>query len=513
MIDITAYKEKFDTAIGQKGNKKYSKKIAIELAKQEWQQQWSELERIFRDIKEKSDFEKYHDSLVKLFDDLYEVITAPGVDNFIGWINEITNDKNNTNTKKLRDYLVESYSMTNISETIESVNSNKSVLEIENSIFDLLLSEVKKELRKETTSFLNDPKQFGNNIDDYFVMLTSTLEGLTEVKELYYTSQDQLYTSEQKSNDIAFYGNLINTILDKGQSLKPQSEIEKSQSIISKVQNRITEINKGISILHKSNIASSQDELLNNIFLKLDKEINYEKGISNALNQFIDETWKEIENQYTTIKNFFNQLISISYNSSWDSFSKKGGIISLIDDYNSIIKENILSNILDKSIDEVLKLLKNKAKLIERYFEEEKTLKYKIVEEFKEKISEFGSCSKKQLLESLSKDNSTLLNIKQEIESNIEGLKSGITKLDERKELIKFLNDDFTYVLNNLSDIRSGFEKFLQQSGMSAHLAWLESKFDGSSNGVITTQDLNDPKLIKELLEKGLIKIEIEKTF
>lgn len=513
MIDITSYKEKLDIALHQKGNQNYRKKIAFELAKTEWQQQLFELERHFSNIKDESDFQKYQKMLVKLFNDIYEVITAPGVDDFIGWINDITNDKNNTNSKKLRDYLVEHYSESSISDSIELINSKKSALDIENSIFQSLLNEIKIELRNETSSFLNDPKQYENKIDEYFEKVTSTLEGLFKINELVYTSIDQLYTHEQKSNKITFYENQTKTILDKGQNLKPLNDIEESQPIISRVKHRITEIKNGISILFNSNIASSKDELLKSVFLKLDKEVNYDKGISNALNQFINETWAEVEDQYSTIKDFYDQTINISYNLSWDSFSKKGGLISLIDEYNSIIKDNVLSNILNKSIDETLKQLKSKAKSIEKYFEKEKSLWVEIETEFTEKIKEFGSSSKEQLLENLSINNPTLLKIKKDIEANIEGLKGGITKLNESDKLIKFLKDDFTYVLNNLNDIRAGFEIFLQQSGMSKHLAWLETKCNGSINGSVTVQDFIESELMKELLEKGLIKIEIEKTF
>lgn len=512
MIDISAYNEKLEIALQQKSNSSYKIKIGDELSKPEWQQQLFEIERVFSNIKDEQDFQKYQKSLVKLFNDLYEVITAPGVDDFISWINEITTEKNNTNAKKLRDFLVERYSESSISESIESVNSNKFVLEIENSIFNSLLSDLAKELKKETTSLLSDPNQFENNIDDYFETVTSILVGLIDIKELNHNQIDQLFTVLQKTNNIVFYDNLIKAIIDKGQSLKPQNDIEKSQSIISKVNNRIIEIKNGISILYNSQIASSPDELLKIIFLKLDKEVKYDKGISNALNQFIDETWAEIEGQYIKIRDFFKQPINIVYNSHWNTFAKKGGIISIVDEYNKIANENVLTSIKNKSTDEALKQLKAKAKAIDKYFEVEKSLKLEIELEFNVIINEFEATSKQQLLQNLSVNNQELANKKQEIESNIEGLKGGIVKL-KAKNVISFLKDDFTYVLNNLNDIRSGFETFLQKSGMSDHLNWLESKCDGSTNGSVTAQDLNTPKLLQELLEKGLIKIEIEKTF
>jgi hypothetical protein len=513
MIDISAYNDKLEIALQQKGNPSYKTKIKDELSKTEWQERLFGIERSLTNIKDEKDFLDYQKSLTKLFNDLYEIITAPGVDDFIGWVNEITDNKNNSNANKLRNYLVERYSESTISESIESVNTNKSVLEIENSIFNSLLNDITKELKKTTSNLLNDPNQFDNNIDDYFETVTATLDGLESIQELKHTKIDLLFTDSQKASSIEFYNVFIKVIIDKGQNLKPQNEAEKTQSIISKVENRITEIKKAVSILDNSKIASSQDELLKSIFLKLDKEVNYEKGISNALNHFIDETWTEIEDQYNKIKNFFNQTISIAFNPNWSSFSKKGVIISIIDEYNKISSENVLPNISNKSTDDTKKILKAKAKSIDKYLEQQKSLKSEIEEEFKAILTEFEATSKKQLLESLSSNNSELLKIKQGIVSNIEGLKGGLLKLNENENIIVFLRDYFTSTFNCYNDIRTSFELFLQKSNMGQHLLWLDSKCDGTSKGSITAQDLNDPNLIKELLEKGLINIEIEKTF
>jgi len=513
MIDISIYNEKLDIAIKQKSNPSYSKKIASELAKPEWQQQLFELERSFSNIKEDQDFQKYQKALTKLFEDIYEVITAPGVDDFISWINDITSEKNNANANKLRDFLVERYAEDTISESIEIINTSKLILDIENSIFTALLNEVSKELKKETSSLINDPKQFENNIDDYLDSITSTLEGLKEMSELYFTLSDQLYTDEQKECKIGYYENIIKLIIEKGQSLKPQNEIEKSQDTITKVRNRIAEIKKGISILDNSKIALSEDETLKNIFLKLDKEIKYDKGISNSLTQFIDEAWAEVESDYHLIKKFFAASTDISYNKNWDTFAKKGAIISIVDDYNKIAKDNILTNILNRSAEDTIKQLKSKAKAIEKFNEQENNLKGEIEIEFNGIISEFQATSKIQLLENLSANNQELAKVKKDIESNIEGLKGGVSKLKASENIVLFIKDDFAYVLNHLDDIRSGFEDFLQKSGMTKHLAWLESKCAGSTKGAIATQDLNDSSLIKDLLDKGLIKIEIEKTF
>ncbi|MFD2202808.1 hypothetical protein [Shivajiella indica] len=513
MIDISAYYEKLEIALQQKSNPSYKTKIQDELSKSEWQERLFGIERTLSNIKDEKDFIEYQKSLTKLFNDLYEVITAPGVDYFISWVDEITADKNNANSKKLRKYLVDHYADSNISNSIESINSNKAILEIENSIFYPLLKDITKELKKQTDNLLKDPSQFENNIDDYFETLTTTLDGLESIQELQYSKNDQLYTDNQKASHIDFYNDYLKSIIDRGQSLKPQNETEKTQSIIIKVENRVKEIKKGISLLHDSKVALSQDETLKSIFLKLDKEVNYEKGVLNALNQFIDETWAEVEDHYNKIKNFFNQSISINFNPNWNSFSKKGGVISIIDEYTKIIGENVLTTNSNKSSDVTKKILKAKAKSIEKYLEQQTNLKDEIEVEFNERVKEFEAKSKIQLLQSLSSNNQELLKIKQGIESNIEGLKGGILKLNENNNIILFLRDYFTSTFNCFNEIRSEFEVFLQKSGMEKHLEWVEKKCNNSSEGVITTDDLNDVILIKKLLEQDLIKIEIKKKY
>lgn len=107
MIDISAYNDKLEIALQQKGNPSYKTKIKDELSKTEWQERLFGIERSLTNIKDEKDFLDYQKSLTKLFNDLYEIITAPGVDDFIGWVNEITDNKNNSNANKLRNYLVE----------------------------------------------------------------------------------------------------------------------------------------------------------------------------------------------------------------------------------------------------------------------------------------------------------------------------------------------------------------------------------------------------------------------
>lgn len=513
MIDISIYTEKLDIALRQKSNASYRKKIASELAKPEWQQQVFELESTFNKVKDEQDFQKYQNTLTKLFDDIYEVITAPGVDDFIGWMNELTNDKNNTNAKKLRNYLVEHYSETSISESIEIIISSKQVLEIENSIFTSLLSEVAKELKKKTTTFLNDPKQFENNIDDYFDLVKSTLDGLREIKELYYTKPNELFSNEQIDNNIDFYIDIVSLVIEKNQSTKPINDTDNNLGLIDKIKNRISDINKCIVLLYKTKIANSQDTTFQKLFLKFTEDmVKYEGGVKNNLEEFIENKWIELETKYNTINDFFENKQTISYDSRWDSYPSKDELQSIILQYNSLIKDNILDTVLTKSVLSIQQSLTSKAKAINDFESYSATVSNNILLVFKCSLSEYES-KNLALLDSLAISKPSINSIIIEIKESLEGLKNGIKSLENATDLISYLNEDFLIDLNTNNDITALFRKALNESGMSDHLNWLESKLNGADNGIVSSQDFGNSNLIKELLDKGLIKIEIQKTF
>lgn len=513
MIDVSAYYEKLEIALQQKSNPSYKTKIQDELSKSEWQERLFGIERTLNNIKDEKDFIEYQKSLTKLFNDLYEVITAPGVDYFISWVDEITADKNNANSKKLRKYLVDQYADSNISDSIESINSNKTVLEIENSIFTSLLIEVLKELKKETINLLNDPKQFENNIDDYFDLVKSTLDGLREIKELNYTQANELFSKEQIDNNIDFYIDIVSLVIEKNQSTKPINDTDNNLGLIDKIKSRISDINKCIVLLYKTKIANSQDTTLQKLFLKFTEDmVKYEGGVKNNLEEFIENKWIELETKYNTINDFFENKQTISYDSRWDSYLNKDDLQSIILQYNSLIEDNILDTILTKSVLGIQKSLTSKAKAINDFESYSATVRNNILSVFKCSLSEYES-KNLALLDSLVISKPSINSIIIEIKKSLEGLKNGIKSLEKATDLISYLNEDFLMDLNTNNDITTFFRKALNESGMSDHLNWLESKLKGADNGIISSQDFGNSNLIKELLDKGLIKIEIQKTF
>jgi hypothetical protein len=510
MIDFEKYKERFETAQEQKESSNFRNKILEELKKAEWRERKANLDKSLQNIKEEKDFEKYQKDLAKLFDDIFEVITAPGVDAFVNWLNDLTDNKSEVNTKKLRKFLVDNYA--DYSEQIDSVIDNKNALDVpDNSLFAPLLAEVRKAVKKDCNAFLDRPDEFANKIDDFMKELGDDLAGLNDIEEPSYTKIEELYSDAQKSNSIDFYTDIITKIVEENQSLKAINDSERDESWLDKLKTRIGDTKKSIQALDDTDIATSDDDTIKKMFLKFDDEMfDAKKGVVDTLDNFIEKTWNEISDNYFKIKQYFENATKITANANdWDNFPKKAKLVALTDDYNSILNENPLVTILNLATKDVARTLNKSVKAIEKYENSEREVKQEIMDMFTNFTEEYET--KIPLLESLSAINHSLSKKTQDIKDSIEGLKNGCKSL-ENKDVISYLNEDFTSDLNTYSNITTWFTEVLEQSGMKNELDWLNARLSEAKTGDISATDF-DEKVLKELLNKGLISLTIKKIF
>lgn len=509
MIDIKTYAEKLEIALQQKQNDNYKKAIQAELAKSEWQERKFEIEKQLTGIKEFNDFEKYQKALSRLFDDLYEVITAPGVDDFIGWLNGITDNKNEANTKKLRKFLVDHFSDSSISDLIESVLSVKDSLWTEKSVFNTLLLGIIRHIKTYCNEFLNKPAEFENNVDDFLTYLDNLLSGISGITQFKFTSKDQLFNEDQVTRNIIFYDELIDTIIEKNQSLKPLNESEETQDLLLILNNRVKGIIDCIDILDKSNVAHRKDQFLERIFFKFkDEMIKYEGGMKDNLDLFLEKNWTLMESNYNDINLFFSETISVEIKDEWKSFPKNEGIGSIILNYQAIIKDNPISSLLSLSSLDIQKILANKSDQIQKFQANSLAIKEEVLDEFIKRIKEYDEHKIPQL-ESILKKDTRIRETFDNLKEQVDGLKNGIKVLDKQSNFLKYLIESFTEHLLCYFQIRELFKKALQESGRKEQIEWLEEKFKSSETVNLTEADFNNPDLIKELISIGLIKVSI----
>ena len=121
-----------------------------------------------------------------------------------------------------------------------------------------------------------------------------------------------------------------------------------------RVRNRIASIKKVITILSDTGISSNSDDTLKQLFKKFDDTMLATKGdVAECLNNFIENTWNDIEAKYIDIKEFYAED-ELSFNKTWDGFEKEGEIDLLIKNYKTVRNANVLPQILTVKFEEIV---------------------------------------------------------------------------------------------------------------------------------------------------------------
>ena len=507
MADIfsKAFLEKIDSAIADKQGK-HKEKIQVKLL--ELQNFISMLDQKKQIITDEDSYQKYVNFLKEAINTTIEQITAPTVEDYMVWIEQIAGSSKNSECGKFRKFLIKNYS-DEISSRIDSILLAKDVLDKENMLFTPLLSEARKAVKKDCITFLDKSAEFENTIDSFMEGLDDNLSGLNEIKELACTTIEELYLDQQKQNNIDFYADIITKIVEDNQSLK-SLENEKDDLWLGKLKTRIFDTKKCIKLLDDTGIAASDDETIKKLFLRFDNEmVDAKKGVVDTLDNFIENTWNEISDNYFKIKEYFENPAKITANAAdWDAYPKKTQILALIENYNDIFSTNPLDT-LNLGTKDISKSLKGKVKKINDYEESESKVKQEILEVFSNFTEEYEK--KLPLLESLATSNNSLSRQVQEIKNSMTDLQEA-TKRCNGSDMISYLNDYFASDLYAYSDITNWFTEVLQKSGMTEELNWLNARLNEAEQGDISVTDFNE-KVLKELLEKGLITLTITKTF
>ncbi len=221
----------YNKALELKKDSKYATALKTELSKPEWKEELSAITERLANLGSKSDFDRCFKQLVGLFDQIYEKITAPGLDAFIAWIEEHTKNSDE-NIKKLKEFLKKDYE--SYSSAIDEILSSIAELpqEDEKHLFDTMITDFNKKLKKDVSAFVNAPDKFENAIQGFLSTLSEEYSDMCSISELSYTDITELYTEEQKKKtNIVYYEQLIKKAIFSGQNLKELDDSEKNSSL------------------------------------------------------------------------------------------------------------------------------------------------------------------------------------------------------------------------------------------------------------------------------------------
>ena len=516
-MDKTKIKNRYDEALKLKSREQYAKALKDELSQPVWKDDLDDIATRMESIGSEKEYEKIMNQLAELFDRVYEKIAAPGLDKFIKWIKD--NTKNETNANKLRDFLIKDYENfgAKIDDILIAIDSFPD--EKEKHIFHKLVSDFKTKQKNIVSKFLNEPNLFANNIDTFLSNLKTEFEGLSGLSELSYTSIEELYNEEQKKDiTLNFYESILNNAISEGQSLKAIEDTdEKNQKLWVIAQNRIRSIKKCISILVNTGIAKSEDEDLKHLFSRFDKEMLITKGdVARVLDNYIDNTWKPLQEKYNEIKAFYDEEELDIDNNDWSDYDKKTELDILHLTYCNVRTGNVLPTLRSTSLEKVTSTIKKCHSAIE----ELRTLESKTRVTIKQHIEDFYNqyAAKRSMIEKLVAKQEILRSQFDSLYSEdsrdkfLPNIKSGYESLDKDGTLLLAMSKDNATIYETLSDMKKAKDTFmniLKQSQMETQIEWINGFGDNTTIDIANF----DYKKIEDLLSKGLITLSFTKTF
>ena len=508
-MNIDKITKQYNKALEIKKGDKYAETLKLELSKQEWQDELNAIEERISNILTKNDFEKCTKQLEQLFDFLYEKMTATRLDAFVSWVEEHTKN-NEKNIAKLREFLKRNYET--YSSRIESILGTLENISFDDDkcIFDKIISDFNKKLKSDVSAFVNKPDEFENNIDGFLTGLEDEFVGLAEISELAYTNVEDLYTEEQK-NDVtmSFYSEIIKQSIKIGQNLTALNESENKSKLYLRVKNRIASIKRVITILSSTGISSNSDETLKQLFTKFDDTMLATKvDVAERLNNFIENTWNDIETKYIDIKKFYAEA-ELTFNKTWDGFEKEGEIDLLIKNYKTVRSTNVLPQILTVKFEEIVPKLNKCHNDIAKLHSSETRTFGEVKECFEEFLTNYNK-TKKAMLEKIVNTHPELQNDIDSIYDSENGtLATIVNGLVPLSDFMNSISDEtFDTMLEDKNKTQQIFEDIMKKSGLETEIDWLQQR----DSLELTPSDF-DHNYLRKLLENGLIKLSYTKEY
>ena len=513
MIQIDKYSKKYKIALERRRSPQFVSMLDSELKGSEWAEQLAACQLSLDNITKAADFETKENTIKSLFNQLYEKITAPGLDAFIGWIGSLTTSKNAENIKAFKKFLKDNYD--SYADDIEKILSAKEIVAKidEKSIFGKLISNFENKIKKNVTEFI-DNNTFENEIDGLLKQLKNEYEGVSSMPELNYTSVKDLYTDEQKQdNTIDFYSDIFEQARKKFQSMDVQKDEDKNTNYFTIIRNRITSLTKSISYLVNSGVAKNNDMNIRTLFLKFQKEMPIvEDDYLQSLKEFITKDWESILIKYDTIKNFYSSSILNFPSSNYDGLKSGPNIGTLILNYTKLYNEGSIRIVPSISASDMKSQLAKKAKSIKDLNDDAARIMQSVSEEFADFIVKYEN--QKEMLEKSTDNDASLKDNYESIygqDGSLDNLRNGITEcLSNGCDFFNTLaNQSILQMIELMKTTTEKFEETLKLTGLQAPMEWLDSLPDLMN---LTESDIDENK-IKLLLSKGLIKLEIKKTY
>lgn len=470
------------------------------------------------------DLEKYQKKVKSFFDEVYKIITAPGVQKFVDWINELSLKGIETKiSTHITDFLIGEYAT--YDENIKNIIKNKAVLEPNSSLFENIKKSVRENINKRILSSLLNKEKINDELPDFIEELDDLLEKISEINELGFQDAKDFYTNNIDDKDLNdyipeidqdadFFYILIKQIIEKKDFLTTNQDLIKLSTIAEAIENSLVDIKQSIEKLKSINIQDETDNNVRTLYNKFEKNLVFDtekNNISGYLEKEIFGTWETVISAYHYCQNFYRnhpiekiQKLEGS-KSKWLDLSIAGKIEQYILTLNNIVSDNPEKAINGSDISKIKNNYTKAEKAIKTL--EESSLKEDIVNYFQTITSDYEG-KKIEILKKLKIESSEV----EKIKSAVDEINRFIDNIKESENLLEALNVDFVNgILESYEYIKKEFTAAIEKSDIKDDLGFLDGIY---SDGYQLNKSELDTNLerFKRLLEYDLININLTKN-
>ena len=469
------------------------------------------------------DLGKYQNKLKSFFDEVYKIITAPGVQKFIDWLNELSSKGLESKVSNhITESLIGGYAA--YDERIKSIIKNKNVIGPNGSLFENIKKSVKENINKRIVTSFSSKEKVEEELSDFIEELDDLLEGLSEIEKLCYTDVKNFYTEnfDDRNNDdyvaeideeADFFYDLIKQVVEKKDFLTTDKDKIQLSTIVENVQSSIDDIDNSIETIKTIKVSTDIDDNTINLYNKFEKSFKFNnvENVSDYIQESINETWDKIISSYNSCQSFYSEFNSSKVEklkgskAKWMHFEFAARIDNYISNIETIITDNPITSIQSEDIVKIKSRFVKTANKIATL--DDDNPKETIIEYFSNITSDFEN-KKIEILKKLKTDNSEI----EKIKTAVEEINNFIVNIENSENLLDALNDDFVDgILGSFEYIKKEFTSAIEKSDIKEDLDYLD-KISSDAN-VLSKSDLEtNLERFKRLLEYDLININLTKN-
>lgn len=469
------------------------------------------------------DLSKYQKKIKSFFDEVYKIITAPGVQKFIDWLDELSSKGLETKTRNyITEFLIKEYA--SYDDSIKNIIVNKEVLKANNSLFENIKKSVKENINKRILSSLSSKEKVEEELSDFIEELNELLEGLSEIEELGFVDAKDFYTNNiadrndddynpKIDEEADYFNDLIKQVVEKKDFLTKDKDKIQLSTIVESVQSSIDDINNSIETIKTIDVSTDSEDDIITLYNKFENSFKFNNvdNVSDYIQESISDTWNKIINAYNTCQIFYSKnsqakITKLNSNKdNWSSFAFASKIEQYVLTLNNIISDNPIKSINTNDISKIKTTYTKVEKSINSL--EENNPKDDIVNYFSNITSDFEN-KKIEILKRLKTSDSEI----KKIESAVVEIKSFIENIKITDNLLDALNDDFVDgILGSYDYIKKQFTSAIEKSDIKEDLTYLEEI--SSEEYKLSKSDLEtNLDRFKKLLEYDLININLTKN-